>query len=140
MILLPVAVEPVKAIMSTIGLEVSSSPTSPCPVMTLSTPGGIPASSAAWAMTNASSGVHGWGLSTTVQPAASAGATFTTLSMNGKLNGVMAPTTPTGSRNSADPDIPFGPAVGAPASTHSNTCSIRMALERNIPMEPPAWT
>ena len=43
----PVAVEPVKAIMSTIGLMVISSPTSPCPVMTLSTPGGMPASSAA---------------------------------------------------------------------------------------------
>ena len=108
--------------------------------MTLSTPGGIPASSAAWAMRKASRGVHGWGLSTTVQPAARAGATFTTLSMNGKLKGVMAPTTPTGSRNSADPVIPSGPAVGAPASTHSKTCSIWVALARNIPMEPPAWT
>ena len=43
----PVAVEPVKATMSTKGLPVSSSPTSPAPVMTFNTPGGSPASSAA---------------------------------------------------------------------------------------------
>ena len=59
MIRRPVAVDPVKATMSTSGLLVISSPTSPWPVMTLSTPGGSPASSAAWAIRKASSGVHG---------------------------------------------------------------------------------
>ena len=136
----PVAVEPVKVIMSTMGFVVISSPTSVWPVMTLRTPAGMPASSAACAIRKASSGVHGCGLSTTVHPAARAGATLTTLSMKGKLNGVMAPTTPTGSRTSAVPDIPLGPPVGAPASTHSTTCSMWEALARNIPIEPPACT
>ena len=40
MIRRPVAVDPVKAIMSTMGLPVISSPTSAWPVMTLRTPGG----------------------------------------------------------------------------------------------------
>ena len=49
-----------------------------------------------------------------MQPAARAGATFTTLSMKGKLKGVMAPTTPTGSRKRADPVIPLGPPGRCP--------------------------
>ena len=40
--------------------------------------------------------MNGDGLSTTVFPAASAGPTFHTLRKNGKLNGVIAATTPTG--------------------------------------------
>ena len=136
MIRRPVAVEPVKVTMSTIGFDVSSSPTSPCPVMTLSTPGGIPASAATSAIIMASSGVQGCGLRTTVQPTASAGATFTTLSMNGKLNGVMAATTPMGSRTRALPASPVGPPVGTSLSTQGKECSAIAALERNIPIEP----
>ena len=140
MIRRPVAVEPVKVTMSTIGLEVSSSPTSPWPVITLKTPGGMPASAATSAIIMASSGVQGCGFRTTVQPAASAGAVFTTLSMNGKLKGVMAATTPMGSRMMALPPMPVAPPVGAPFSIHSNACSTMAALERNIPTEPAPWT
>ena len=39
------------------------------------------------------------GLMTTVFPQASAGAIFQTASISGKFQGVMAPTTPTGSRS-----------------------------------------
>ena len=140
MIRRPVAVEPVKVTMSTIGFEVSSSPTSPCPVMTLSTPGGIPASAATSAIIMASSGVQGWGLRTTVQPAASAGATFTTFSMKGKLNGVMAATTPIGSRTRAPPLIPVGAPVGRSFSTHGKECSAMAAFERSIPIDPAPCT
>ena len=41
--------------------------------------------------------MSGLGRNTTVQPVASAGITFHTLVMNGKLYGVIAATTPTGS-------------------------------------------
>ena len=43
-------------------------------------------------------GVSGAGLSTTVLPSASAGATTRKPSTTGKFHGVMAATTPTGSR------------------------------------------
>ena len=43
------------------------------------------------------SGVSSAGLSTTVQPAASAGASFQLARLSGKFHGTMAPTTPTGS-------------------------------------------
>src|SRR3546814_10845934 len=85
-------------------------------------------------------GGHGWGLSTTVQPTARAGATFTTLSMNGKLNGVIAATTPIGSRTIALPAIPAAWPAGSPLSTQGNECSEIAALERNMPMEPAACT
>jgi hypothetical protein len=49
-------------------------------------------------MRSAVSGVSGEGLSTTVQPAASAGATFHSAMASGKFHGTMAATTPTGSR------------------------------------------
>ncbi len=44
-------------------------------------------------------GVRSSGFSTTVQPAASAGASFIAPSSMGKLNGVIIPATPTGSRS-----------------------------------------
>ena len=45
------------------------------------------------------SGVSSAGLTTTVQPQASAGAIFHMPIMSGKFQGTMAATTPTGSRN-----------------------------------------
>ncbi len=45
-------------------------------------------------------GVSGAGFSTTVQPAASAGPIFAMLRYSGTFHGVIAPTTPTGSRRS----------------------------------------
>jgi hypothetical protein len=46
---------------------------------------------------NELSGASGGGLSTTVQPAASAGAVFHAASVTGAFHGVIAATTPTGS-------------------------------------------
>ena len=63
----------------------------------LITPGGKPASRASSPSRNADSGVCSAGLSTTVQPAASAGASFHDASISGTFQGMMAPTTPTGS-------------------------------------------
>ena len=91
-------------------------------------------------MKNASSGVHGCGFNTMVQPAASAGADFTTLSMKGKLNGVIAATTPIGSRMIALPPTLVGPPVGGPISSHSTECWTCSAFDRNMPIEPPACT
>ena len=45
------------------------------------------------------SGVSSAGFSTTVLPAASAGATFHEAIVSGKFQGVISPTTPSGSRN-----------------------------------------
>ena len=77
MICLPTAFDPVKLTMSTPGWVVRCSLAATSPVTTLSTPGGSPTASAMSPSTRASSGVSGDGLSTTVQPTASAGITFT---------------------------------------------------------------
>ncbi len=63
---------------------------------TLSTPAGRPASSASTASASAVSGVCSAGFSTTVQPAASAGAALRVTIAAGKFHGVMQATTPTG--------------------------------------------
>ena len=94
----PVGVEPVKLILSMPGCAVSAAPASPPPHTTLSAPAGRPASAASAARRNAVSGVSGAGFSTTVQPAASAGAIFHSAIASGKFHGTIAPTTPTGSR------------------------------------------
>src|SRR3546814_21199340 len=60
--------------------------------------------------------------------------------MNGKLNGVIAATTPIGSRTIALPAIPAAWPAGSPLSTQGNECSEIAALERNMPMEPAACT
>src|SRR3546814_17655350 len=60
--------------------------------------------------------------------------------MNGKLKGVMAATTPIGSRTIALPAIPAAWPAGSPLSTQGNECSEIAALERNMPMEPAACT
>ena len=66
------------------------------PVTTFSTPGGSPARMASSARASAESGVSGAGLTTTVQPAARAGAILRVIMASGKFQGVMAPTTPIG--------------------------------------------
>ena len=66
---------------------------------TLKTPAGMSVSSATILPIHvAEYGVSGAGFSITLQPAASAGVIFDRLSMNGKFHGVIAPTTPMGSR------------------------------------------
>ena len=71
----------------------------PGPVTTLNTPSGRPASWQSSANLSAVSGVSDAGLSTTVLPAASAGAIFHDERRNGKFHGTIAPTTPTGWRS-----------------------------------------
>ncbi len=76
---LPARVEPVNDTMSTLGCEAMASPTTgPTPLTKLNTPGGSPTSSITSARMNALIGATSLGLSTTVQPAANAGATFST--------------------------------------------------------------
>ncbi len=62
----------------------------------MSTPAGTPASSASLASASAHSGVSSDGLITTVQPAASAGATLRVIMAIGKFHGAIAATTPIG--------------------------------------------
>ena len=93
----PTGVEPVKVNLRTRGSPVSISPIgAACPVTTLNTPGGTPASSPRAARARALNGVSSEGLSTTVQPAARAGPTLRVIIAAGKFHGVTAATTPTG--------------------------------------------
>lgn len=93
---LPTAVEPVKVNLATSGEPVRTAPIGAgAPVTTLKTPAGIPASVARAARATAVKGVSSEGLSTTVQPAARAGATLRVTMAAGKFQGVTAATTPT---------------------------------------------
>ena len=94
---LPAADEPVNEILSTPGWVTRCSPTSRPAGTTDSTPSGSPASAKISASRKASSGVSGAGLNTTVQPAASAGASLAEAMKSGTFHGAIAPTTPTGS-------------------------------------------
>ena len=95
-IALPTSVEPVKAILSTSSCLTSAAPARPSPVTMLTTPGG----SSAWRQTSAKksavSGVVSAGFSTTVFPAASAGAIFHASISSGKFQGMIWPATPIG--------------------------------------------
>ncbi len=94
-IALPTSVEPVNAILSTSDFT-SAAPARPSPVMMFTTPGG----SSAWRSTSqkrsADSGVVSAGFSTTVFPAASAGAIFQASIRSGKFQGMICPATPSG--------------------------------------------
>src|SRR5579859_2457673 len=82
----------------TAGLLTSSSPIlAPGPVTKLITPAGRPASTSASTNNSAVCGVYSAGLNTTVLPYASAGAIFQAGIAMGKFQGVMMPTTPSGS-------------------------------------------
>ena len=98
MIRRPVAVSPVKEIFAIRLLVASARPISaPGPLTMLSTPAGTMSaiSSASLRMDH---GVGLAGLSTVQLPAASAGAIFQAPISTGKLNGMICPTTPSGSR------------------------------------------
>ncbi len=100
MISWPVAVSPVNAILPTPGWAARPPPTiGPGPVMTLSTPGGNPASRASSPSRSAVRGEYDAGLRIAVLPAASAGPTFQAAIMIGKFQGTISPTTPIGSRH-----------------------------------------
>ena len=80
-------------------------------------PAGMPASSASSAMRTASSGVSGAGLSTMVQPASSAGASFDIVTNCGTFHGTIAATTPTASRRTIT--VPRRPGGPPPTGTSS---------------------
>ena len=92
----PTSVEPVNAILSTPACLTSAAPARPSPVTMFTTPGG----SSAWRHTSAKrsavSGVVSAGFSTTVFPAASAGAIFHASISSGKFQGMIWPATPSG--------------------------------------------
>ena len=69
----------------------------PLPVMMLTTPAGKPACATISASSSAVSEVCSAGLSTMVQPAASAGAIFWQAIISGKFHGTICAQTPTGS-------------------------------------------
>src|SRR5258707_14566066 len=95
--ILPTSVEPVKPTKRTAGCSHSTLPIADeLPVRMLNTPFGTPAFSASATSASAVSGVSLAGLSTTVQPAASAGETFLVIIEHGKFHGVIAPQTPIG--------------------------------------------
>ena len=85
----PTSVEPVNATFARPSCATSAAPVRPSPVTTLSTPSGSPASAAISAKASAVSGVNSAGLSTTVLPAASAGATFHASISSGKFQGMI---------------------------------------------------
>ena len=97
----PTSFEPVNPSLRTGGLDVSSPPiagaSSAAPVTTERTPGGSPASSAERGDGERDRGVCSAGLSTIVQPAASAGADLRVGIAAGKFQGVIPAVTPTGS-------------------------------------------
>src|ERR1700676_1098389 len=95
---MPVVVDPVTAIFLPPGGAAGQAPVSgPQPVTTLMTPGGKPASANSFANASVDVGVWSLGLTTKVQPAASPAANFQVNSSSGEFQGVIAPTTPTGS-------------------------------------------
>ncbi len=96
----PTSVEPVKPSLRTVGFPVSSPPISgascAAPVTISKTPSGSPASRPRRAIASAVSGVCSAGLSTIVQPDASAGAALRVGIAAGKFHGVMPAVTPMG--------------------------------------------
>ena len=83
----PTFVDPVNDSLRTVGLPVSSAPMpGGRPVTTLITPAGMPARSARTPRASAVNGVRSEGFTTTVQPAASAGATLRVIIAAGKFH------------------------------------------------------
>ncbi len=99
MIRWPTSVEPVKTTLPTSGWSTGRWPaTAPSPGTTWNTSSGSPATSARAARRRAVRGVRLAGLSTTVLPAARAGAKPQPAIGMGKFQGTITPTTPMGSR------------------------------------------
>ena len=95
----PVAVEPVNEILARCGWSTRAWPASlPNPVTTLTAPGGKPASITNSASLRTVADVYSDGLITTVFPTHKAGASLLVVNVSGEFHGVMAPTTPSGSR------------------------------------------
>jgi len=95
---LPTPELPVKVNRSTSRLDVNACPVSIPPGTTDRTPSGRPASAKTSAKAFAVNGVSAAGLSTTVQPASSAGPSLLIARKSGTFHATIAPTTPMGSR------------------------------------------
>ncbi len=107
---LPTCVEPVKDSLRT-RESLMIAPTTfdeRCDGMTLTTPGGTPASSSRLAIASAVSGVSEAGLRMTVQPAARAGPILRVAMAAGKFHGVTRIETPTGCCNTKIRLVPPG--------------------------------
>ena len=99
----PTAVDPVNETTGMFGSVTRASPTSAPPTTTWSKPSGRPASANTAAnIAPPTTGVWGSGLSTTALPRARAGATTRMPSTLGEFHGVIAPTTPTGTRRTIE--------------------------------------
>ncbi len=99
MMICAVLYSPVKATLSTPGcLTIAAPAVGPKPGTTLITPSGMPAFCASRASRKQVSGVCSAGFITIVQPAANAGPHFQAVISMGKFQGMIWPTTPTGSR------------------------------------------
>ena len=96
---IPARVEPVKETRSIPPWAAMAAPTTgPSPSTRLKAPAGTPASCRMSATMWAEKGATSEGFSTTVQPAASAGASLAMSWFSGQFQGVIRPQTPTGSR------------------------------------------
>ena len=125
----PTPAEPVKVISFTRSSSTSTSPISAAgPTRTLSQPAGSPASCSSSASRSAESGVCEAGFRTTAQPAARAGAILCATRLSGKLNGLIAPTTPIGMRRvkASLPSPAWEASIGtiSPASFRASTAAM----------------
>ena len=125
----PTGPEPVNVMSATRSSSTRTSPMSPDgPTSTFSQPGGSPASCSSSARKSAESGVCDAGLRTTAQPAASAGAILCATRLSGKLNGLIAPTTPIGRRivkaSLPSPACEASMGIISPASFRASTAAI----------------
>ncbi len=125
----PTCVEPVKQIMLMFGSVHSAAPGSASPGSTCNTPSGSPAAFSAAAMTKPpETGVCTSGLSTTVQPTASAGATERIERISGAFQGEITPTTPIGTRTAM-----LSTSSVFSITRRSPTCSAKPAASRSSP-------
>ena len=105
----------------------SSRPTSePRPVMTCSTPSGRPASALSSARRSDETDVWRAGLSTTLFPATRAGASLSIAKLRGKFHGVIAATTPIGSR------VTSAKACSSPRGDSSISLSASSPYQRRV--------
>jgi hypothetical protein len=113
---LPTGVEPVKLILRVRGSSISGCMIEPLDeaVMTLTTPPGRPASSRIWASASIDSGVCLAGLTTHVQPVASAGPILRVPIASGKFHGVMNTHGPIGWRRVSTRPLPVSLIVKRP--------------------------
>ncbi len=122
----PVAAEPVNVTCRTPGCEARTAPSGSRPVTTVSTPSGRTEDSTD-PSSRVASGVYGEGLSTTVLPAASAGANFAEASWSGKFHGTTAATGPSDRQRSSlrtEPSV-IARGSGAAAAKWRSRAAVR---------------